>query len=435
MAALVWAPLWYGGNDRLAFGVDAIVFPALAAAHEILQVGHERATPRAFQGVAIPAALFFAVVLWILFQMSHGAPAPFVNPIWGITEEALGRGIVGSISVDPELTARALVRLLTDASVFWLALRLGRERSAALVAGVAAIGCAYAAYGLVAAAFPEFPRLPHTAFDRGYVASTFVNRNDYAAYAGVGLIAMVALLSGHCRVHIAGVAPMRARLGAAIEASVGRGAALVGGCWLMLAALLLTGSRGGIIASGAGLMVFALMRRRRSARSSLPWAIGLIVIAVAVWVFGGVVGGKLAEGGVSDANRLAVYDLTLQSIRDRPLLGWGYGTFRDVFPMYRDRSISVLGTWSEAHNTYLEVLQGLGLVFGPLLILCVALPAFRCVQRARRRRDELAPAVAAGAAALIGTHSMIDFSVQIPAVAITFMTLLGAGAAEWHDGE
>ena len=55
---------------------------------------------------------------------------------------------------------------------------------------------------------------------------------------------------------------------------------------------------------------------------------------------------KIAGAGFSDANRLAVYRLTLQSIVDRPWLGWGHGTFVDVFPMYRDGSVGGSGTWS-----------------------------------------------------------------------------------------
>jgi O-antigen ligase len=134
---------------------------------------------------------------------------------------------------------------------------------------------------------------------------------------------------------------------------------------------------------------------------------------------------------VSDASRLAVYRLTLRSIFDVPLWGYGYGTFAAVFPMYRDRSLGVDGTWGQAHDTYLEVLQGLGLVFGPMLIACVALLVLRCIKGARRRRENaIVPQVAASAACLVGVHSLVDFSLQIQAVALTFVALLGAGVAQ-----
>ena len=47
-----------------------------------------------------------------------------------------------------------------------------------------------------------------------------------------------------------------------------------------------------------------------------------------------------------------------------------------------------------------------------------------------RRRDATAPTVAASAALLVGVHAMVDFSLQIEAVTLTFMALLGAGVAQ-----
>jgi O-antigen ligase len=126
-----------------------------------------------------------------------------------------------------------------------------------------------------------------------------------------------------------------------------------------------------------------------------------------------------------------VYWLTLGSITDRPMLGHGYGTFVDIFPMYRDRSISVEGFWEQAHNTYLEIFQGLGLVFGSMLLASVLLLVWRCVQGAMTRRENATmPRVAAAAAALVGIHSLVDFSLQIQAVALTFAAMLGAGVAQ-----
>src|SRR6185437_8079763 len=140
---------------------------------------------------------------------------------------------------------------------------------------------------------------------------------------------------------------------------------------------------------------------------------------------------NLDERGLADADRMSVYTLTLRSILDAPLRGFGYGTFRDVFPLYRDRSISVLGVWAQAHDTYLEVLQGLGIVFGAMLIGAVALLAIRCAKGAlRRRQDAIVPQVAASVACLVGVHALVDFSLQMQAVGLTFMAVLGTGVAQ-----
>ena len=70
--------------------------------------------------------------------------------------------------------------------------------------------------------------------------------------------------------------------------------------------------------------------------------------------------------------------LTIKSILSAPLLGYGYGTFSAVFPMFRDDSIGICGIWDKAHNTYLEIFQGLGLLFGAMLIACVVVLVWDC---------------------------------------------------------
>jgi len=84
-----------------------------------------------------------------------------------------------------------------------------------------------------------------------------------------------------------------------------------------------------------------------------------------------------------------------------------------------------------AHNTYLEVLQGLGLLFGSMLIASVVLLVLRCVKGVvNRQMNETLPSVAASVAFLLGVHSLVDFSLQMQAIAITLMALLGAGVAQ-----
>jgi O-antigen ligase len=123
--------------------------------------------------------------------------------------------------------------------------------------------------------------------------------------------------------------------------------------------------------------------------------------------------------------------LTLRSIADAPLFGFGYGTFRDVFPLYRDGSISSAGTWAQAHDTYVEALQGLGVVFGAMLIGVLVLLTLRCVRGALERREHaMVPSVAGSVACLVGINAAVDFSLQMQAVALTFMAVLGAGVSQ-----
>jgi O-antigen ligase len=210
---------------------------------------------------------------------------------------------------------------------------------------------------------------------------------------------------------------------------------LLGCAFLILVALLLSVSRGGIIATGLGLFVLAastFKRRRRGAAELLETiGFGTVLVAAVFLVFGDAFVGKLGERGLADTNRMAVNALSLRSIRDAPLTGYGLGTFTDIFPLYRDRSISVFGVWEQAHDSYAEIFQGLGLVFGSMLLASVLILVIRCARGMIIRQEHVIfPRVAAACACLVGVHAFVDFSLQIEAIAITFAALLGAGVAQ-----
>ena len=436
VAGLAWVPFWYGSNDLLAWGVNAILFPGLAVIYEISILARGKGHPIGIAGFAAPAALFAVVVAWILVQDLTVLPAPIAHPIWEMAADALERPVEPSISVDRDLTTLALVRLLTAASVFWLAAQLARNTARAdrLTKSVAVIGWAYAAFGLASFAL-KAGAVPVPA-SGGLVSSTFVNHNSFATYAGIGLVSTCSLLLRLYRHEVAPRgAPLRLRFASLIEVTGQTGAALVGGAFLLLVAVLLTGSRGGIIATAFGLLALAVLtfgRGRQGIAGQLGVIlIGIVLVGVTLIAFGDVFIDNIIGRGIGDAGRVAVYLIAVRSIMDAPLRGFGYGTFADVFPMYRDRSISVQGTWEQAHNTYLEVFQGLGLVFGSMLVACVLLLVLRCVQGAARRHENvMVPQLAASVACLVGVHALVDFSLQIQAVALTFMALLGAGVAQ-----
>jgi O-antigen ligase len=98
--------------------------------------------------------------------------------------------------------------------------------------------------------------------------------------------------------------------------------------------------------------------------------------------------------------------------------------------MFHEQSLGTTG-WIEAHNTYLEVFQGLGLLFGSMLVATVGLLVLRAFKGAiTRRQNETIPCVAASVAVLVGVNALVDFSLQMQAIAITFMAVLGAGVGQ-----
>jgi O-antigen ligase len=439
IAGLAWAPFWFGSNDLLAWGINAVLFPGLAIIYEASILIRGERHPLSIKELWIPAVLFVAVVLWIGFQNATWTPSFLHHPIWGMAADALYRPVAGSISVNRDLTTLALLRLVTAASVFWIAVQLCRDASRAirLLYSIAIIGAIYAGYGLISFGVTPGYVLWFRTGTGGFVTSTFINRNSFAAYAGMGLVAICGLILRFYRQEFTSVGgSVRFRIATFIEVTGQKGAALLGCAFVILVALLMSGSRGGIVATALGLFILGALTLRRRQKGSAEQreaiiVFGALLVVATFLAFGDVLVGKIAQQGFQDASRLQVYAITMRSILDAPLLGYGYGTFADVFPMFRDQSVSTWGRWMMAHNTYLEVFQGLGLLFGSMLVASVVLLVLRCVKGAlTRRKNEMMPCVAASVAFLLGVHSLVDFSLQLQAIAITFMAVLGAGVAQ-----
>lgn len=438
LAGLAWIPLPFGSNRILPWGINAVLFGSLLVAYELGILIRGRRHPVGIK-VLLPAALAFAaVVFWIFVQTSLSAPVGFQHPIYQMAADALGVDVPGSLSVDRDATALALLRLLTAGSVFWLCLQLCRdpERAHMLLQAIGTIGAVYAAFGLLDLALGGTMLGFEPTWAGHFVRSTFVNKNSFATYAGLALLANVGLLMRAFRhaMHQTGVGAAN-RLVALVETSARVAPFRLGAAIVLLAGLLLTASRGGIISGLLGLialLVLSWQSRRRRASEPLETLIFVTLVAAGCYMFfGDLFVGRIATGGLVDEGRKAVFSITLQSILDAPFTGFGDGTFQDVFAMYRDRSISIVNVWDKAHNTYLEVFQGLGVIGGVLLLFALGFLVLRCALGFLDRRQGITPcAVALAATALVATHALVDFSMQIQAVSLTYIALLGAGVAQ-----
>jgi O-antigen ligase len=438
IAGLAWLPFWYGSNDLVAWGANAIFFPALTIIMEVMFLARGQSHPVRLNEIRLPFALFTSVILWILFQNATWTPSSLHHPIWSMAAEVLGRPVEGSISVNRDLTVLALIRLLAAGCTFWTALQLCRDPSRAgrFLTAICLIAAGYAVYALISLSLQrESLDIPDIA-SPGYATATFFNRNHFATYTGMGLVAACGLLTRFYSYEVgARGGPINYRISSAIEATGRQGAILICAAFLLLVGLLLSASRGAIAATAIGLLVFAILSiAGRSGNAATHRTIVFVVlcaVAAISFIFGQAALGMLSEKGVADLNRGAVYLLMLRSIFDAPLLGYGYGTFIDVFPMFRDGTVEGQGIWEYAHNTYLEAYQGLGLIFGSALIMSVVLLVLRCCNGAiLRERGSTAPKVAASIAFLVGVHSLVDFSLQIQAITLTFAAVLGAGVAQ-----
>jgi O-antigen ligase len=199
--------------------------------------------------------------------------------------------------------------------------------------------------------------------------------------------------------------------------------------------MFMTGSRAGSLASlfGLAMAFLAYFARTLSSRSSfLVAAICAVAFAgILIQTLGGTVSDRVDVEGLSDEGRLQTYRSTLRLIGDVPWLGTGLGTFAWVFPAYRSAEISSSGVWDRVHNTVLELAVEVGVPM--TLLLCAGWLLFfsRLLRGVAIRRQNIAlPAAAMAILAIATTHSMVDFSLQIPGFSIIVFAIVGVGLAQ-----
>ncbi len=440
-ALVVLSPLPLGSNRPWAWLLLGTSVGALLTLWSGALLLARQAPPVAASKLWVPLVLFSGVCLWILIQWLPWTPSAWHHPLWADAGRVLGRELPGRISLSPDQTLTALVRLLSYAGVFWLSLQLCRspERARLALHLVVYAGVAYALYGL----FVQFSGsqkilwMDKWAY-RSVVTSTFVNRNSYATHAGLALVCACALFLNGLGGVLRASAPARVKARWLLKQLLGPSAPLAVGILVIATALLLTESRAGTLSALLGLVVvlLALLRARSiPARQATGLVVLLLISGLAVFALSGE---NLAQRFTSTASeeltqrgRGAVYAIVVRAIGDAPLLGTGYGSFADVFPLYRDATIKAPGVWDKAHSSYLENALELGIPAAAALCAAV-LACARCCWLGirRRRRDRVYPAIGVAATALVAAHSAVDFSLQIPAVSVSYAFILGLACAQ-----
>lgn len=425
------APLPLGAGRPLAW--DAL---GLATAGLLLAAGAfpPREPDISHRDLLGPLLLFAIVIGYAALQTVTLTPAGWHDPLWDQAAEGLGRTLAGTIAIDPAAGRVGIFRLLSYGGIFYLSLMLGREpaRAQRAVWVVAVAGSVYAAYGL--AVYGTGNKLvlwlPKWAYFDD-LTGTFVNRNSFATYLGLSTLAMLChLVASFGRLRLAG--DCRLKFTAAIDFASSHVWQIV--ClFLLLTALLLTHSRGGLISTLAGVLALGLAISQAPSLGGLRRvgfvALPLAVILLAFFISGGMTLDRLGTAGDDAQARFEVYRLTWQAIANDPLRGTGLNSFASVFPMYQPATLHAY--FGLAHNDYLQNLLELGVPAALCLFGTIAWLVILCGRGVRRRRrDALYPCLGIAATVLVAVHSMMDFSLQIPAVTATYVFLLGVAVAQ-----
>lgn len=435
VAALL--PLGSVGTAPFTLVVVAVCVLALAAA------GLLGAPSRAQPLFRLSLALLAVLCGWVFLQSLDLSWAGLAHPGWKDAEPVTGT-VGGSISLVPGDTLESLLRLAVPFLIFLtgLVLSTSDERAAMMVRWLALAGGFIALFALVQFLF--FPDTLLFMEKRHYLSSltaVFVNRNTAATF--LGLVAL--LLTGLVSLSLQQGA-LRALRDWILNGASGQSAKLLRGLLLhvtllvvALAALMLTTSRAGVASTFAALLFLLPVlaanwqdqasqmrsgRRSGRLRKAVRVAAAMVLILVVAYALTGRAQLRAEMQGLEDG-RFCIMPGLLDAISGNWWTGTGFGTFLQAFPPYRPSECGLVGIWDRAHNSYLEALLGLGVIALPAIVSALAILLSTFVSGLRhRQKARLYPAVAIAAMILVGLHALLDFSLQIPGVALYFAALL-----------
>jgi O-antigen ligase len=205
-------------------------------------------------------------------------------------------------------------------------------------------------------------------------------------------------------------------------------------------ALVLSNSRGGILAMLVQIVVAALFLMKRQ---SVALRAALVVVLVVGILFGTLwVGGdRLASNFEAATNELAttragasrneIWRATLKMFAAHPILGVGLGGYWIGVTAYHDAS--GLMTPQEAHNDYLELLSSggvIGFAIGVWFVVAVVRAARRNLLAGDMRTVRLGAILGITGVAV---HSLVDFGLHILVNAIVFLALISIATRENSD--
>jgi O-antigen ligase len=450
-----WPDLASGDRRSLVRSVlDCSVFYGLVVLIALTAIPY--GTVDSWSEALFECVVFYLALLWIVQGLIEGSwrignsrllwplialvlLAIFQSVAWWKTSVG-GDQVWFALSADPFETRVFAFRMAALVLVAMLVIRFtsNTKRLGILVHSIIAVAVGTALFGIARQAMQHkdgfvLSRLP---LEQGF--AQFINKNHFAFLVEIALGLIV------------GLAFMR-------RGRRDRAVLYLSPLLLLGASIILSKSRGGLLAIAVELIFAALMfvnlravgnQNRANQKLWSRWARSLLVTIVAVGVLLVIVvagvfwlGGdqlatgvetataEMAGGEASEmhegARRRDIWRASWLMFKAHPIAGAGLGGFWAEVPVYH--SASGVSTPQQAHNDYLELLASGGLLGAALFVWFAA----ALVLQARRSVAAAAGfqrAVMLGAIISVvglGVHSLVDFGLHITINALGFMILLG----------
>jgi putative inorganic carbon (HCO3(-)) transporter len=437
LALLLWVPIPLGSNRPWAWTILELWVFLLAIGWLF---GYLRGRNRGNVAFAKAWPALVCGAVWLGYVWLQLAPLPLalltrLSPEAARWHElAAGPGPLEAapLTLDWLGTQQGAIKSIAYLTFFALSLLLlnRRERITAVAFTLVLSGFTQAMFGGLSALASSTGELAH---------GTFVNRNHYAAYLvmclSVGIGVLIANLTG--AVSRTWKQLFRNVIALVLSSRMLLRLALV----VMVIALVLTRSRMGNSSFFVSLLVagaIGLTFSRRATRSMVVLIASLVVIDLfIVGTYFGVerVVERIQQTRIETEDRSDIASYALNLWRDYPIFGSGLGSFHAVIPRYWGEIPGV--PYTHAHNDYLQFACEVGAIGTALLGLILLMSILAALRAQQVRTDPLMRGMSV--ASLMGIialmiHSAVEFSLQIPAIALTFMLVLAlAWISLYHD--
>lgn len=364
-------------------------------------------------------------VLWAILQLVRGelriAPSPLYAPALAFLGLAIIQIVFGLTAYRHDTLVESINLACYGLFAFLILQSLGGVHSDKLLTlGISGFGLAVAVFALLQS-FASNGKLywvvpvPTDAFFFG----PYVNHNHYAGLMEM-LIPFPLIFAVQRSVKVA------QRIFLALSAVV------------MGVSVVVSGSRGGVVALGCQILLLALIGRFTRMKRGAAFALLMILIAMsillAVIADSGVAAriGTLRQPSRADVAgwRMHLNRDSLAMWRARPILGWGLGTFPTVYPQFRSFYDDV--PIHEAHNDYMQLLAEIGAIGGLITIwflVAVFRLGWRNLSQSHASVDKGITTAAIVSVSGILIHSVSDFNLHIPANAALFFVMCAVAAA------
>ncbi|MGI9628480.1 MAG: O-antigen ligase family protein, partial [Longimicrobiales bacterium] len=195
--------------------------------------------------------------------------------------------------------------------------------------------------------------------------------------------------------------------------------------------IVLTGSRGALVALAGSMVALWLITSRVSASSIMLAVLGLALIATAPFWLPDQLMARFTMASWSSKQRLLLLLMALQGIRANPFFGYGSGSFESLVP-----DIALAGYADDVehpHNFFLHVWLELGLTSLVVLLVLLALYFWVTFRGYRKNRDPLLAGVVGGVAGLL-VGSMFGTLLVRGLMEVFVLLVALSGALIWRRG-